>query len=73
MGNYREMSERKARTRSYDDPVHLLIELARERENDSDMDKPCANICEGRPLLRRDPQGCRHNQTLTQRRAEVDS
>ena len=37
--NCREMSERKARTHSYDDLVDLLIELAMERENDSHMDK----------------------------------
>ena len=35
----RELSERKARSQSYDDVVDLLIELAMERENDSLMDK----------------------------------
>ena len=37
--NCRETSERISRTHSYDDLVHLLIELAMERENDSHMDK----------------------------------
>ena len=36
---YRETSESKARTHSYDDLVDLLIELDMERENDSHMDK----------------------------------
>ena len=36
---YRETSERKARTQSYDELVDLVIELAREREKDSHMDK----------------------------------
>ena len=35
----RTTSERKSRTHSYDDLVDLLIELAVERENDSDMEK----------------------------------
>ena len=37
--NCRETSERKARNHTYDELVHLLIELAMERENDSHMDK----------------------------------
>ena len=37
--NCREASERKYRTRSYDDLVDLLIELAMEREDDSHMNK----------------------------------
>ena len=37
--DYREMSERKARTHSYDDLIDVLIALAMERENDSHMDK----------------------------------
>ena len=37
--NCLEMSERKARMHSYDDMIHLLIELAMQRENDSQMDK----------------------------------
>ena len=37
--NFREMSEREARTHSYDELVGLLIELAMVRENDSHMDK----------------------------------
>ena len=37
--NCRETSQRKARTHSYDDLVDLLIELAKERENGSHMDK----------------------------------
>ena len=35
----RSTSERKSRTHSYDELVDLLIELALERENDSDMEK----------------------------------
>ena len=35
----RETSVRNAQTHSYDDPVHLLIQLAMERESDSRMDK----------------------------------
>ena len=35
----RETSERKAQRHSYDDLVHLLIELATEKENDSHKDK----------------------------------
>ena len=35
----RSTSERKSRTHSYDELVDLLIELALERENDSDMKK----------------------------------
>ena len=35
----RATSERKSRTHSYDGLVDLLIELALERENDSDMEK----------------------------------
>ena len=34
----RSTSERKRRTHTYDDLVHLLIELALERENDSHME-----------------------------------
>ena len=37
--NCRETSEMKSRTHSYDDLVHLLIELAMDRENDSHIDK----------------------------------
>ena len=37
--NCRRTSEWKSQTHSYDDLVHLLIELAMERENDSQMDK----------------------------------
>ena len=37
--NCRKTSERQSRTHTYDDLVHLLIELAMERENDSHMDK----------------------------------
>ena len=37
--NCREMSERKSRMHSYNDPVDLLIELATERGNASYMDK----------------------------------
>ena len=37
--NFRETSEREARTHSYDELVGLLIELAMGRENDSHMDK----------------------------------
>ena len=37
--DWRETSERKARTHSYNDLVDLLIELATERENNSHMDK----------------------------------
>ena len=33
------MSERKARTHSYDDVIDLLMEMAMERDNDSHMDK----------------------------------
>ena len=35
----RATSERKSRTHSYDELVDLLIELALERENDSQMEK----------------------------------
>ena len=35
----REMCERKARTHSYDDLIEPLIELPRERENESHVDK----------------------------------
>ena len=35
----RSTSERKRRTHTYDDLVHLLIELALERENDSHVEK----------------------------------
>ena len=35
----RSTSERKSRTRSYDEVVDLLIELPLERENDSHMEK----------------------------------
>ena len=35
----RTTSERKSRTHTYHDLVDLLIELALERENDSNMDK----------------------------------
>ena len=37
--NCRDTSERESRTHPYDDLVDLLIELAMERENDSDIDK----------------------------------
>ena len=37
--NCGETSQSKGRTHSYDDLVHLLIELAMEKENDSQMDK----------------------------------
>ena len=37
--NCRETSKRKAGTHSYDDLIELMIELAMERGNDSDMDK----------------------------------
>ena len=37
--NCRETSERKARMHCYDDPINVLIELAMQRENDTDMDK----------------------------------
>ena len=36
--NCRETSERKSRTHSYDDLADLLIKLAMESENDSDME-----------------------------------
>ena len=38
-GNYRETSERKSRTHSYDELVDLLFEWAMEGKNDSHMDK----------------------------------
>ena len=37
--NCRETSQRKARTRSYDDVIDLLMELAIEWDNDSHMDQ----------------------------------
>ena len=50
---------------SYDELIDLLIELAMERENDSHMDKICASICEGKPLLRGILEGGLLNPTLT--------
>ena len=37
--DFRSTSERKRPTHTYDDLVNVLIELAMERENDSDMEK----------------------------------
>ena len=64
--NCKETSERKSRTHSYDELVDLLIELAMERENHSHIwINTCANICGGRPLLKRLREGGPHNPTLT--------
>ena len=61
----REKSERRARTQSYDDLVHLFIEFAMDRENDSHEDKYLRKHREGRPLLRSVLEGGRLNLTLT--------
>ena len=55
--DYRETSERKARTHSYDDLVDLLIELAMERENDSHMDKYLRKHLQRETPAERSPRG----------------
>ena len=65
----RKMSQKKARTHSYDDLVDLLSGFAMERENDSDMDKYLRKHLEERPLLKSLPEGGRLNCTLTLERA----